>query len=510
MPRNRVRLSATLLALILSACSADQSPTAVIGDAAMLTDLRVAPSSLLLAVGERGRVVATPTDGRGRVVATRSVRWSSEDAGIAAVDAEGFVTGVARGATDIVGRRGDQVVRVRVVVGGLGPDGGTVTGGDGVVVITLPAGALEEATPVSITAADDPLADPGVVPGSVWMVDLGGAEVGAAGTIELAADEGAVPSWLPASSMRIARLVDGQWELLETELVEEPAPTSPANASMFRMSALRIGGFRWRSPFFGWSGIFALVNPCTPRPLGSSVSESITTNDCLFTVADRRSDYYAFTIPNGVAQEFTTTNDFLGLWGVKEATADPKVGLVFGSRTLGQRMRVVGNGAPLQLFVSGQDGTAFGNYGITRSDAEPFTCGRIHVVVPGATFDANLTAANACATTIQFSPFPEVIGRPLLYHGYNVRLLKDVSYTFRLSGLTADEAIGFTIFLNGQVYRQSVGNLSAEVREFTFQLPTTLTTPSAYVFAEVSTGTFINGSWATPGGTYTLEVRRNP
>jgi len=509
MPRNLVRLSAPLIALILSACSADQSPTAVVGDAAVWSDLRVAPTSLLLAVGEQGRVVATPTDGRGRVVATRSVRWSSEDAAVATVDLEGFVTGVAPGATDIVGRRGDHVVRVRVVVGGLGPDGGTVTGGDGAVAITLPAGALGAPTPLQITAADDPLADPGVVPGSVWMVDLGGAGVSAAGTIELAADESAVPTWLPASSMRIARLVDGQWELLATELVEAPVPSAPGAASMFQMSSLRIGGFRWRAPFFGWSGIFALVNPCTPRPLGTSVSGTITANDCLFTVAERRSDYYAFTIPNGVANEFTTTTDFPGLWGVKEATTDPKIGLVYGSRALGQRMRVVGNGAALQLFVSGQDGTSFGNYSITRSEAEPFTCGRIHFAVAGARFNANLTSANACATTIQFSPFPEVIGKPLLYHGYNVRLLKGVTYTFRLSGLSPTVGMGFTIFLGNQVLRQSVGDFLT-TREFTFQLPESVTAPSAYVFAEVSTGRFFNGVWETRPDSYMLEILNSP
>lgn len=498
------------LALVLAACSADQSPTGIttlLANATADARLAVSPASLALAVGERGRVVATPTDGSGRVVATKSVRWSSDDVSVATVDAEGFVTGVGGGVTDIVGRRGDHEVRVRVVVSGIGPDGGSVSAG--AVTITLPAGAVTEQTAISITAATDPLADPGVVPGSVWMVDAGDAEIGADGTIELTADEGVVPSWLPASSMRIARLVDGQWELLETELVAEPAPASAGTASMFRMSSLHGGFLRWRSPWFGWSGIFAIVNPCTPRNLGLSVTGSITANDCLFTVAERRSDYYAFTIPNGTAYEFVTTNDFPGLWGVKEATDDPKLGLVYGSRALGQRMRVIGNGGPLQLFVSGQDGTAFGNYSITRSEAEPFTCGRVHAVVPGASFNADLTATNACATTIQFSPFPEVIGKPLLYHGYNVRLLKGVSYTFRLSGLSPTVGMGFTIFLNGQVLRQSVGDF-ATTREFTFQLPDALTTPSAYVFAEVSTGRFFNGAWETRPDSYRLEVIRNP
>lgn len=517
MPRIATRLAVAALAVAIGACSADQSPTGItasLGSAVAESQLQVAPTSLALAVGERGRVVATPSDGSGRVVATKSVRWSSEDASIASVDAEGFVTGVSAGATAIVGRRGVHEVRVSVVVAGIGPDGGSVTGGEGAVTVSFPAGALSAPTAVSIAAAEDPLNDPRVVPGTVWSVSLGDAEVAADGTIELTADASVVPSWLPASSMRLARLVDGQWELLETELVEEPAPAAAQSASLFRMSSLGLGSyFRWRGSFFSfggfYSGIFAIVNPCTPIGLASSVSGTISANDCLFTVAERRSDYYSVTIPNGTAYEFTTTSDFAGLWGVKEATADPNVGLVFGSRALGQAMRVVGNGAPLQLFLSGQDGSSFGSYTITRSEAEPFTCGRVHVIVPGAAFDADLNDGNACATTIQFSPFPDVIGRPLLYHGYNVRLLKDVSYTFRLSGLSPTVGMGFTIFLGGQVLRQSVGDF-ATTREFTFQLPAAITTPSAYVFAEVSTGRFFNGVWETRPDAYRLEIIRNP
>lgn len=105
--------------------------------------------------------------------------------------------------------------------------------------------------------------------------------------------------------------------------------------------------------------------------------------------------------------------------------------------------------------MSGQDGTAFGNYTIARNVAEPFRCGRAHVVVPGATFSATMTAANACAGTIRLSPFPEAIGQQLIFHGFTVRVLKGVSYTIRLNGLGP--------------------------------------TPSAYVFAEVSSAGDFDG-----------------
>lgn len=507
MSRVFARVACASFALVLGACSQDQ-PLTGLNASVQNNQLEISPASLLLAVGERGRAVGTPTDGNGRVVATRSIRWSSDDPSIASVDAQGFVTGVAVGVTEVVGRRGSHESRVRVVVGGIGADGGSVTGGDGAVTVTLPAGAVADATPVPIVSTTDPLSHPGIVAGSVWAVGPSDAELGAAGTIELSADGDVVPEWLPAESMRIARLVGGEWELLDTELIAEVGLARAEGFALMDASAALFSRRRWRAPIFGW-GTYAIINPCTPVPLGVSVSAKITANDCLFTVASRRSDYYSFTIPNGSAWEFTTTNTFPGLFGVKEATANPAVGLVFGSRFLGQSMRVIGSGAPLQLFVSGQDGTAFGNYSVQRSVAEPFTCGRAHAVVPGATFTANLTAANACATTIQFTPFPEALGKPLILHGYSVRLLKGVSYTFRLSGLTPQMGIGFTIFLGNSVLRQSVDG-SPAVRQFTFQLPAGVTTPSAYVFAEVSSGRFFDGVWQTPGGSYTLEILQNP
>ena len=119
---------------------------------------------------------------------------------------------------------------------------------------------------------------------------------------------------------------------------------------------------------------------------------------------------------------------------------------------------MVSNGTPLQLFVSGQDGTQFGDYALVRgSEAVAHSCDTDTYVMPGVSFSQPLTQDNSCHVTIQFSPFPPAVGKPLLAHYYGVMLEAGRSYTIAIGGVSTSFDAGLTIFAGG-VAGQDVPN----------------------------------------------------
>lgn len=246
--------------------------------------------------------------------------------------------------------------------------------------------------------------------------------------------------------------------------------------------------------------------PVAPLPVGLTAG-TITQDDCLFNVAGRRSDYYSVASPNGVVMGFIATG-LVGIAGVKAETLDPSVGTVYGSRTIGSRFRVIGNGDPLQFFLSGLDSTKLGAYSLTRAiDAQPHTCNQLTYVVPGASFAGILTPANSCVYSVQFSPVSQAIGKPLNTHRYWIRLAAGKSYTVSVGGLTNSFDPAITIFpniLNGSPVAQSVPGASAvPSRSVTF-------TPSSegYYLVEIASGRFIDNlvTWSVQTGSYTMSV----
>ncbi len=257
------------------------------------------------------------------------------------------------------------------------------------------------------------------------------------------------------------------------------------------------------------------VDGCGVVAGGMAITGAISTIDCLLTLSNgvtRYSDYYRVTIPNGEVQRFTIASGFAAIYGIKEDTPDPRLGLVHGSTTSGGGVafRVVGNGEPVQLFVSGANATQLGNYAVTRSVvADAHVCEDYDFILPGATFTTTLTAANACPGTVQFSPFPDAIGKPLLLHAYSFKARAGVTYTLTLSGLTPAFNPAFTLFgfdpatQSLFVIGQSVGAYQP-VRSLTFSV-----SADQYVYPEVASGNPDgNGGWATPAGSYTLSVSR--
>lgn len=256
-------------------------------------------------------------------------------------------------------------------------------------------------------------------------------------------------------------------------------------------------------------------------PLGTTTGE-ITKDDCLFhPVPGRRTDYYRFTLANGEVNSFVVTAEFIGPFGVKAETVNPRIGTVFGSRNLSvlngmtNRMRVIGNGDLLQFFLSGNNGApdSFGAYSITRSvQTQAHGCGMSTFVVPGASFATTLNQANSCVYNVAFTNFPPALGKPLHAHRYWVRLDELKPYTITINGLSNTFDPALTVFPNifaAPPVAQSFPTGGAQsTRSVTF-------TPPArdYYLIEVASGRFIGdpsnpANWANETGSFTLSVSR--
>lgn len=288
---------------------------------------------------------------------------------------------------------------------------------------------------------------------------------------------------------------------------------SSADASVATVSAtgLVTGVKHGRTVVSATRGVLrvdVVVNVTCPvgvLPVGVTQGE-ITPDDCLFTFAGRRSDYYAVASGNGEVIGILSTG-VRGITGIKQETVDPATGTVFASRAVGPRYRVISNGDPLQFYISGFNGDHFGAYTVTRSvDTETFTCNQLTFVVPGASFNANLQPSNSCAYNILYSPYPEVIGKQINTHRYWAKL-EAKEYTVAIGGLTSSFNPAVTIFpniLNAGPIAQSIdGPGTQSARSVTFTAST-----AGYYLIEISSGRFVGGEWTIQSGPFSLSLTR--
>lgn len=111
-----------------------------------VSEVQVAPPTITIRVGERSGLLATAFDRIGNVIPTARFAWSSSNANVARVDANGTVTGVGGGVVTIEARVGGQRGQATVQV--IGP----------------PAGGGHAPPPPAVGQSTDPLA--GQPPGS--------------------------------------------------------------------------------------------------------------------------------------------------------------------------------------------------------------------------------------------------------------------------------------------------------------------------------------------------------
>lgn len=117
-PYRRARLLCVLalgLAPILSTLSCGDSSTGPSGGTVASVEVTAQGSTTIL-VGGTVQLQATPRDTRNEPVTGPTITWSSQDEGIARVDAYGLVTGVGAGTTQIVASAGGKTGQVTVTV----------------------------------------------------------------------------------------------------------------------------------------------------------------------------------------------------------------------------------------------------------------------------------------------------------------------------------------------------------------------------------------------------------
>jgi hypothetical protein len=253
------------------------------------------------------------------------------------------------------------------------------------------------------------------------------------------------------------------------------------------------------------------LGTCMPRGLKEAQKGRITPGSCLFDAGlGRRSAYFeTATPPAGQMLTLRLAAEFNGVWGIKQTTQDPSTGIVWGNTSFlanaPRTLAFVGSSPSQQVFVSGQDSTQSGAFQLDATvESVTYRCGVPIALEAPVTFGETLEGTRACQTTIQFSPFPEAIGKPLRYHFYNARLQPGRSYEIRIEGVTDAFNAVLTVFSGGQVRAQSVGPVPANGVRSVVVTPPFL----AYYGIEVSSGQPDgNGGWATPSGAYTLTVR---
>ncbi len=101
----------------LAAHAGSASGTAAVTVRQLPAAVAVAPESLTLrSPGDTATVTATVTDSNGHTIETPEVVWASADASVALVDADGLVTAVSAGATDVAAMAGGATAAVAVTV----------------------------------------------------------------------------------------------------------------------------------------------------------------------------------------------------------------------------------------------------------------------------------------------------------------------------------------------------------------------------------------------------------
>jgi hypothetical protein len=99
---------------------------------------------------------------------------------------------------------------VSTVAGSIGPAGGTLTSSDGILTLTIPAGALAGPTEISIGAAQGVPANPQMI-AKAYQIDPFGTSLAVEGSL-------AMRNRVRAGNLAIATLVDGQWVPLVSQV----------------------------------------------------------------------------------------------------------------------------------------------------------------------------------------------------------------------------------------------------------------------------------------------------
>jgi hypothetical protein len=122
---------------------------------------------------------------------------------------------------------------VSTVAATIGAAGGTLTSSDGIVTLTIPAGALGGPTQISIGAAQGVPAD-GQMVGTAYQIDPAGTPLAAAASL-------AMGNRVRAGNLAIATLLDGRWVPLASQVDSMHVTTEIDGLAPCALVAIRPG-----------------------------------------------------------------------------------------------------------------------------------------------------------------------------------------------------------------------------------------------------------------------------
>ena len=225
----RRRSLLSVLAVLAAACGG--APTTVTAPVAPVTTVSVTAPSTTLIPQQTVQLAVVVKSADGATLTGRTISFVSSTPPTATVSASGLVTAVAVGTTTITATSEGQsgMIDLTVATGKLvGPSGGTVTGGNGAVVLTIPAGALAANTAISIVpvAGGATGAPTGVrFNGTAYQIGTPGLTFAQPVTITLKYDAATLPLWVMSGDMVLLGAGDAGWTSLSGIIVDTVAQT---------------------------------------------------------------------------------------------------------------------------------------------------------------------------------------------------------------------------------------------------------------------------------------------
>jgi Leishmanolysin/Bacterial Ig-like domain (group 2) len=232
--RHAVRRSLLAVSVYLLAACGKDGPTAP-----PVATLIISRDTATLVPTVTVQLTATPKDANGNDL-TRAISWSSSDETKATVSSNGLVTGVAPGLATITAGIDGRVARTQITVkeGALvGAAGGTITALNGVVTLTIAAGALQTSTMVTVAPATTTPATNRLVSGTA--VELGPSTLfGIPVQLKLRYAPASVPTGASEQLLQINRLSTSNWETVPGSSVDVAAKTVTATVTTFSVYSI--------------------------------------------------------------------------------------------------------------------------------------------------------------------------------------------------------------------------------------------------------------------------------
>lgn len=380
----------------------------------------------------------------------------------------------------------------------VGASGGVVTGANGAVKLTFPAGAVAAPTNISVTPIADPASDPAVLKGRTYEFGPDGTQFAQPVTLELSYAAAELPAGVPKSMLRVAKYVDGAWiPIHEGVRIDSATGKVTGTIRSFSKYGVIVGGCGYTLSNVGYNG-------------GTFGFATANSTSCVYS-SGRQVATVGFQVPRNTMIDFrstpSTSEPLAGEFGLKQVTtnyADPMSGRVYTSATLGGRVRLVSDGAPVQLYVlTAPNATGFVTI-LGTSGAPSHSCDTDTYVVPGVSFPVAMRSDNSCHGTVKFPVIPEALGKPIDLHFYGLRAVAGQRYVVAIGGLSSSFSPTLTIFRGSTVVTQTGDSPNAGAKSLSFTAPA----DGLYVL-EVSSGNFTDAerrNWVIPTGTYTLSV----